>query len=196
MALLYNAHTHRPTSPTALEVINVRYGVEEIPSEGYFSIGVHPYDIEKVSTIDEMRGIAKDPRCLAIGECGIDRRIDNFEKQAEIFALHCQLAEELKKPLIIHCVRASSEILSVAKRFDIVKIFHSFTKLKDSEDIYFSLSMRNIPHSDGIDINRILLETDDDNVTIEEVYKAFAEHRKIELQELETIIEKNFNGTK
>ena len=50
-------------------------------------------------------------KVIAIGECGLDRRSPICMKtQEEILDVQVGLAEELRKPLIIHCVKAYSEI--------------------------------------------------------------------------------------
>lgn len=49
--------------------------------------------------------LQKFPQAL-IGECGLDGLKPNIEKQKQVFAEHIRLAEELKRPLIIHAVKA------------------------------------------------------------------------------------------
>ena len=59
--------------------------------------------------IEKLRELAKHPKVVAIGECGLDYfRIKNHEasikeKQKEVFLEQLKLAQELKKPLMIHC---------------------------------------------------------------------------------------------
>ncbi len=75
----------------------------------YASVGLHPnhesgeeYDIEK------HRELAKNPRVVAIGECGLDYfRLEEptsevKRTQKELLKKHITLAAELGKPLIIH----------------------------------------------------------------------------------------------
>ena len=40
-------------------------------SDIFFAAGVHPYDKESFS-IEILRNFAKDEKCVAIGECGLD----------------------------------------------------------------------------------------------------------------------------
>ncbi len=82
----------------------------------FFSIGVHPYDIELYNE-NELLKYASHPKCIAVGECGLDYfRLpeDEVEKQAEkkaqkeVFIAQIKLAIKLQKPLIIH-IRDASE---------------------------------------------------------------------------------------
>ena len=69
----------------------------------FFSVGFHPYDIDDFS-MQSFVVNANNPKCVAIGECGLDyfRGDENKKEQQEIFTTHIQLAKEYKKPLIIH----------------------------------------------------------------------------------------------
>ena len=78
-------------------------------------MGIHPYDAD---SYDEkmMEEFSKHPKCIAIGECGLDyfrlpedeeEKKANIEKQKEVFIAQIEFAKKVKKPLIIH-VRESS----------------------------------------------------------------------------------------
>jgi TatD DNase family protein len=74
----------------------------------FASIGVHPNHTSEVFDVDAFRELAKHPKVVAIGECGLDYfrpvEFNNEEKQrqAELFTQQIELAAELDKPLIIH----------------------------------------------------------------------------------------------
>lgn len=83
----------------------------------FFSIGVHPYDMEDY---DEayLESFACDDKCIAVGECGLDyfrlpegeaEIIKEKETQASVFRSQIALAKRLKKPLIIHVRDASDD---------------------------------------------------------------------------------------
>lgn len=83
----------------------------------YFSIGVHPYHARELD-IEYLKSFATHPKCIAVGECGLDYyRLpeDDFEKleekrvQKEAFISQIKLAIWLKKPLIVHIRDASSD---------------------------------------------------------------------------------------
>jgi len=90
--------------------------------DGLFaSIGVHPVDnIQEKFDMDFYRQLnKKNPKVVAIGECGLDylhlSKDDSKEirRQKERFESHIELAVELKKPLMIHCREAYSDLLDI-----------------------------------------------------------------------------------
>ena len=85
-----------------------------LPPQGTFSTGVHPWRSSEAGTLWPLvEKTAADPRIAAIGECGLDRlRGAPLPRQAELLRLHALLAERLRKPLIVHCVRAWAELLA------------------------------------------------------------------------------------
>ncbi|MBP6163649.1 MAG: TatD family hydrolase [Aliarcobacter sp.] len=85
--------------------------------EVYFSVGIHPYDID---SYDEniMNKYVTHPKCIAIGECGLDyfrlpededEKIANVKKQKEVFISQIEFAKKVKKPLIVHIRDASND---------------------------------------------------------------------------------------
>jgi TatD DNase family protein len=83
----------------------------------YFAVGVHPYDMEAFESVD-FDGYAAHPKCVAIGECGLDYfRLEGSEeeKQAEkerqdhVFRTQIRFAKKVKKPLIVHIRDASHD---------------------------------------------------------------------------------------
>ncbi len=88
----------------------------------YASVGIHPHDASTVtdSAMDRLRTLTKEPKVVAIGECGLDYTgfapgQEEAEKavQKEVFVQHIELARELKLPLIIHCRDAYGDLLKV-----------------------------------------------------------------------------------
>ncbi|MCK9187092.1 MAG: TatD family hydrolase [Candidatus Colwellbacteria bacterium] len=76
--------------------------------------GVEDFDGEK------MRMLAAHPKCVAIGECGLEyfssgEAIDNSNEQEEMFLQHIELASEIKKPLVIHCRNAYADTIRILK---------------------------------------------------------------------------------
>ena len=66
---------------------------------------------------------------LAIGECGLDRSIKiGFADQILCFRQQVMIANKYCKPLIIHCVRAYSDLLKLKKedKSDLPWIIHGY----------------------------------------------------------------------
>ena len=84
------------------------------------SVGIHPWFINQDKE-DEMIAMILEavvmPHVLAVGECGIDLKIDTpFKLQEKVFLKQAVIAEEVKKPLIIHCVRAYQQLLRLLQQ--------------------------------------------------------------------------------
>ena len=84
------------------------------------SIGLHPWHLDEgrtAQTCCDLNPWLSLPQVVAIGETGIDRlRGGKIELQLEIFEHQARLAEELNKPLIVHCVKAFDEIIRLYKK--------------------------------------------------------------------------------
>ena len=81
---------------------------KKYPDLLWASVGLHPTDnSEENFDIDKYRELAKNENVIAIGECGFDRikslETDYAVRQKEIFIKQIELAQELNKPLILHC---------------------------------------------------------------------------------------------
>lgn len=83
----------------------------------YFSVGVHPYHIDEYCEQTLIKYI-NHPKCVAIGECGLDyyrlpedkkEREENIKLQKEVFIAQINLAKKYKKPLIVHIRDASND---------------------------------------------------------------------------------------
>lgn len=83
----------------------------------YFAVGVHPYDMEHMEAVD-FEAYAEHPKCVAIGECGLDyfRLVGSDEekqsekmRQDEVFRSQIRFAKKVKKPLIVHIRDASHD---------------------------------------------------------------------------------------
>src|SRR3989339_718064 len=73
----------------------------------YFAVGVHPYDMESIDTVD-FDHYSAHPKCIAIGECGLDyfrlegsdeEKGEEKRRQDEVFRTHIRFAKKVKKPL-------------------------------------------------------------------------------------------------
>ncbi|QEP34363.1 TatD family hydrolase [Malaciobacter pacificus] len=85
--------------------------------EVFFSVGIHPYDCD---SYDEsiMEKYVTHPKCIAIGECGLDyfrlpedeeEKRQNIAKQKEVFISQIEFAKKVNKPLIVHIREASND---------------------------------------------------------------------------------------
>ena len=85
--------------------------------EVFFAVGTHPYDIEQFD-IKVLEEHIKHPKCIAVGECGLDyyrlpenekEKEENIKLQKEVFIKQIEFAKKVKKPLIVHIRDASND---------------------------------------------------------------------------------------
>ncbi|WP_435523915.1 TatD family hydrolase [Chryseobacterium indoltheticum] len=110
-------------------IYNLEYG--ETPPKFQYSIGIHPQDIQSGSIEYQFDWLGSNitENCFAIGECGLDGLISIEQKlQEQVFKRQIEVSNELKKPLIIHCVRKFYEVISFRKMADQPMIIHGFNK--------------------------------------------------------------------
>lgn len=112
--MLIDAHTHQADSH--IGVISVEPDRFDPRPGQYYSVGIHPWSTLTVGDDDFrlLEAAARHPQVVAIGECGIDRlRGADVERQRIIFERHIALSEQLRKPLIVHEVKASDIVLAL-----------------------------------------------------------------------------------
>ena len=211
MVLKYiNLHTHHFTNNNdVIEIVN-RYPNELCENINNFSIGIHPWHINENTFETDLKLIEQKinlPNCMAIGECGLDKRIDiPLSLQTDIFELHLLLAEKHNKPVIIHCVAAFNELIAIKNKLKLTipLIIHGFSKnenvAKSLLDAGFYISfgkylMTNPTLAEvlfKIPKDKFFLETDSSDFKIEDVYNKAASIKGILPEEVKSIIQKNF----
>lgn len=80
--------------------------------------------------------------CVAVGECGLDKMITTpLELQQQLLAIHIKVANQIRKPLIIHCVRAHNELLALLKKSKVNcgGIIHAFSGSYEVAQQYVAL---------------------------------------------------------
>src|SRR5690606_12217395 len=108
--IFFDFHHHYKNSVSG--IYNAEPG--ERPSAGLFSAGIHPNYISdhNEETIKWLYETAQNENCVAIGECGLDGLLSiDFQLQKEIFHRQILIANEVNKPVIIHCVRKFYELI-------------------------------------------------------------------------------------
>lgn len=198
----FDFHHHNPTQNFG--IYNLKLG-EEIPPF-YFSAGIHPNSIDE-KTEEKfilLKEISVQKNCVAIGECGLDGLINTDEKlQEEIFERQIFLANEIRKPLIIHCVKRFSRLIAFRKKAEVPMIVHGFNKKKTigdelrRNDFYLSFGksvLYNVNLQEfaaDFPIDRLFLETDSADFEIEKLYQKTAELKNLNMEDLMQNIQKN-----
>lgn len=128
---LITVGTQASTSEAAIKLS------EQYPEDMWATVGFHPSHLslaehwhhdkgeqeeaaqEKFEP-EKLKELAKDPKVVAIGECGLDYFRINHSKeikarQAEAFIAQIEIAREVGKPLMIHCRDAFRDLIAILK---------------------------------------------------------------------------------
>lgn len=205
-------HTHRQKDRNVLEIKNIF--AQEFPATTpnfFYSVGVHPWHINNLNLeecFSRIMAVAGEKNMLFVGECGIDRSIMlDIATQEECFKSQIQIADNCRKPLIIHCVRAYSDLIRIKKavKSSIPWIIHGYNgNLEITSELvkhgfYFSVGdkflkspqknvgLKHIPN------NRIFFETDESLTSIEEIYQLGSVILGTDKSELISMIWDNFS---
>lgn len=115
--IITRAHEHgvhrMVTLATCLDDCQANLTIAENHPEVYACIGIHPCDVHKTKDdyLTELETFASHPRCVAIGETGLDyfhpapqgwADTDYHARQREFLDQHFQLASKLGKNIVIH----------------------------------------------------------------------------------------------
>ena len=200
-------HTHRLPPVPGTAIAN-RYPDTFVPEEGaWYSVGIHPWHIPATVTpvvrneMNVLSSLAGHPQVLAIGEAGLDKLADApMAVQMEVFEYQARLSVELDKPLVIHLVKAMSELLKLRQQIKPANpwIIHGFRgKPALAEECLrhgFYLSFGEKYQEEALRItpaDRLFLETDESSVPVADLYSRAAEVRRVSLAELTEAIREN-----
>lgn len=206
----YNLHTHKFTNnPDVFELVN-QYPWEFDDSIPNYSVGIHPWYIDENRLATDLKIIEEKlqlSECLALGECGLDKRIEvPMALQIEVFEKQIALAQKYQKPLVLHLVAAFDELIEIKKRLKISVpiVIHGFSKSEQlakqliDNGFYLSFGKYLLRNEEmeavfkSIPNDKFFLETDTIEETLEEVYQKAALCKTISLEELQEMVEKNW----
>lgn len=208
--MYYNVHTHPHAHDTDVLFIENLYKNFEQDIEGRkVSMGLHPWYLEAKNLDEQLENLKNNlskSEVLAVGECGLDKLSStDWALQLKAFQLQIELAEEIKKPIIIHCVKAFNDVLVMLKHITVPVIFHGVNnKLSIIQPVidagyYLSFGKSLLGFNEVIlntfrktPLNQVFLETDDAEVDIKEIYKSAARIKDISEKEILLQVEKNF----
>jgi TatD DNase family protein len=195
----------------------------EVFPQVWAAIGRHPNEAHGFDDADlaELEALAAHPRCIAIGETGLDyyREDTPREHQQRAFSAHIELAQTTGTPLIIHTRNADEDTLAklAAEARDVTVVMHCFSmpeRLQECLDRGYMISFAgNVTYKNAADLaeaarrvpdERLLVETDAPYLTPQAVRKhrnqpayvvhtaAFlAELRGVSAAELGATVERN-----
>ena len=145
------------------------------------TVGVHPHNALRVEadTYPALRALAQHPKCVAIGEIGLDYHYDFSPRdvQREVFVRHLELAREVKLPIVIHTREAWTDTAAILREHwdpTLGGVFHCFSEgVEEAEEalamnfhfgfggvVTYPKAERLREAASFVPLNRILLETD------------------------------------
>lgn len=206
--MLLDIHSHSIAHNNVVTVRSFTESFETIPGNIIFSAGLHPWFIHSdtaLQQLSELENLLYNEKMAAIGECGLDKACTtDFDLQKEMFKAQIKFAKSFQKPLIIHCVRAFDEVIHLLEQeaFKLPILFHGFNKSIElakrlvSKNYFLSfgrdlLKPRIAAVFQAVSADKFLLETDNADISIEEIFNAAAGLRNLTLSELEKQVFEN-----
>lgn len=172
VGLIMNIGCDLPSSERSVELAD-RYDFI------YAAVGSHPDDADHVdgALIDRYRALAQNPKVRAIGEIGLDYHYEDVPRAQQIIAFEQQLelAEALKKPVIVHEREAHGDAMEIIGRHPEARgVFHCFSGSAEmalwlvergwyvgfTGVVTFKNARRALEAVQALPIERILIETD------------------------------------
>jgi TatD DNase family protein len=209
--MIINAHTHQ-LSEESISVLNC-YPDEDLPNirkSDFISCGIHPWFLKSTDlkrALEILEDYCRLNKVQAIGECGLDKNVHDMEGQIAIFEQQIQLAEKYRLPMIIHSVKTHHKILEIRKKSAkknpwLIHGFNGSIEIAEqfsNQNIFISFGQNVLTHPlkvqkilNQVDMNFVLFETDDKDVSITEIYGGAASLMQVPAIELERRIEDNF----
>jgi len=146
------------------------------------AFGIHPWKVQDVAESDwdeRLRGYLEDNPSACVGEIGLDVAVNPRcdELQMELFLKQMRIANEYKRPVSVHCVKAWGRLLDALEAVGDMPagiVMHSFGGSSEMVEslmkygVYFSFSavitnpanIRAAKVVRSIPLERMLLETD------------------------------------
>ena len=211
MTKFINLHTHQFSKDSeVIEIVN-QYPWAFDASIPNYSIGIHPWFIDENRLAADLDCIAEKLQlapCLALGECGLDKRIDiPMAVQMSVFRKQLEIVKQTNKPVVLHCVAAYEEMIAIKKEMKIANpmIVHGFSKNEQvaqsllNNGFYLSFGKYLVRNPEMEKVlkfvpeNQILLETDTIEESIYQVYEKAAAVKGISVAEMKAIFFDNFS---
>ena len=83
----------------------------------FYTVGTHPHQAaeEPDVTVEQLVGLAQDPKCVGIGEAGLDYHYDYAPRDvaARVFRTHIAAARASGLPLVIHAREADADVAAI-----------------------------------------------------------------------------------
>jgi TatD DNase family protein len=93
----------------------------------FCSVGTHPHNADEELDVEaaELIELSQHPKCVAIGEAGLDYYYDNAPREAQEigFRRHIEAARQTQLPLVIHTRSADEDTIKILKEENAIGAF-------------------------------------------------------------------------
>jgi TatD DNase family protein len=123
------------TISTHVARVDIYRSLAEADERVFFSVGTHPHNAADEPDVpaERLAALSAHPRCIAIGEAGLDYHYDKspHDVQQRVFRTHIEAARAPGLPLVIHARNADEDMIRILSeematgRFDAV--LHCFS---------------------------------------------------------------------
>ncbi len=207
---IHTHNEHRFEGVTSILSLSLTGEEELVYPERELAVGLHPWFVkpEKLeANYFRLMEAAKLPWVKMIGECGLERfKGPSLPDQILILRKQLELATQVQKPVILHCVRCFDELIALQKdmKLEIPMVLHGFNKKKElgrqmqARGFYLSFGKALLDPDSGAatlvrEGDNFFLESDHDDHSIAEIYEAAANLKNCTVEELKALIFANWN---
>ena len=203
--MIYDIHTHHHPITPGEAIVQLTPNAFRPKPTHYYSVGLHPWDIRPDWRLQmaKLAVMALHAHVLMIGETGLDKKNGTapMEQQIAVFREHIRLSELIRKPLIVHCVKAFDELLAIHKESKATQpwVIHGFRGgIKQWEQLTHAglhISIGRHHHAEllkALAPHQLLLESDDfDNLSA--IYDLASECTGITVDDLKHYVATNIH---
>jgi TatD DNase family protein len=188
-------------------------GFAAFTGRNFYSVGLHPWHLKTPDENNEMLHMVEDAlefdHVCFVGECGLDKKVDiDFKEQLRVFKAQVYIAEEFKRPLVIHCVKAYNEIFEIHQKQhpEMPWIMHGYrgnsqiTEQLGKCGIFFSFGIslfddnsKSIDSLRYLPMEKIFFETDEFEGEVESIYEKAAIIKNVSLDIVKIEVWNNFH---
>ncbi len=170
------------TISTRVDRYDAVRAIAEAYEDVYFTVGTHPHQahLEAEASVEALVTLAAHPRCVGIGEAGLDYHYDRAPRDvaARVFRTHIAAARMTGLPLVIHARDADADVAAIledeAGQGAFPALLHCFTASQELADTALRLGLSisfsgvlTFKNSDAlravaatVPLDRLLVETD------------------------------------
>lgn len=145
--------------------------------EVFATVGLHPHDAAGwgADACAQLESLAKHPKVVAIGECGLDyyRDVSPRDAQREAFRGQMNLARRMGLPLVVHVRDAGAEALALLadEASDLTVVMHCFSLTDRVEECnergYYASFAGNVTYKNAADLRAAAARVRDDLLLVE-----------------------------